>query len=122
MATEKRLVYADALKANFVVSGEFAKDLWHSCTVRSAIDNAPTVDAVEIPCRIGDIVWGIRKYNRGRKVKQGIVTQMYFCEDMKLCICVTGACRGEWGKTIFATKEEADAMLAKMEEGESDGN
>ena len=80
------------------------------------------MSVIEIPCRMGDVVWGIRKYNGGRKVKQGIVKQMFFGEDMRLCICVTGACRGEWGKTIFATKEEADAMLAKIEEGESCGN
>ena len=48
MATEKRLIDANALKANFVVLGEFAKDLWHAATIRSAIDNTPTVDAVEV--------------------------------------------------------------------------
>ena len=48
MATEKRLIDANALKANFVVSGEFAKDLWHAGTIRSTIDDAPTVDAVEV--------------------------------------------------------------------------
>ena len=48
MEREKRLIDANALKANFVVLGEFANDLWHSGTVRIAIDNAPTVDAVEV--------------------------------------------------------------------------
>lgn len=48
MTNEKRLIYANALKANFVVLGEFAKDLWHTSTIRMAIDNAPTVDAVEV--------------------------------------------------------------------------
>ena len=48
MANEKRLIDANALKANFVVLGEFAKDLWHAGTIRMAIDNAPTVDAVEV--------------------------------------------------------------------------
>jgi hypothetical protein len=48
MANEKRLIDANALKANFVVSGEFAKDLWHAGTIRGAIDNAPTVEAVEV--------------------------------------------------------------------------
>lgn len=43
-----RLIDANALKANFVVSGEFAKDLWHAGTIRGAIDNAPTVEAVEV--------------------------------------------------------------------------
>ena len=48
MKKEMRLIDANALKANFVVLGEFAKDLWHAVTIRSAIDNAPTVDAVEV--------------------------------------------------------------------------
>ena len=48
MATEKRLIDANALKANFSILGEFAKDLWHAATILSVIDNAPTVDAVEV--------------------------------------------------------------------------
>ena len=43
-----RLIDADALKAEFPVIGEFEKDLWHSATIRAAIQNAPTVDAVEV--------------------------------------------------------------------------
>ena len=48
MATEKRLIDANALKANFSILGEFAKDLWHAATILSVIDNAPTVEAVEV--------------------------------------------------------------------------
>lgn len=48
MANEERLINANELKANFVVLGEFAKDLWHAGAIRLAIDNAPTVDAVEV--------------------------------------------------------------------------
>ena len=83
--------------------------------------NAPTVDAVELPCRMGDIVWGIQKHIRGFQPKQGVVNQMYFGEDMQLCICVKNICRGEWGKKVFATKEEADAALAKMDGGNEKG-
>lgn len=46
MATEKRLIDANMLKANFVIIGN-SEDLWHTRTIRKAIDNAPTVDAVE---------------------------------------------------------------------------
>lgn len=48
MSKMARLIEADALKANFVVLGEFANDLWHAGAIRSAIDNAPTVDAVPV--------------------------------------------------------------------------
>ena len=84
------------------------------------VKSAPTVDAVELPCRMGDIVWGIQKHIRGFQPKQGVVNQMYFGEDMQLCICVKNICRGEWGKKVFATKEEADAALAKMDGGNED--
>lgn len=84
-----------------------------------AIERSPTVDAVEVPCKIGDSVWGIKIYNHGREAKKGVVHNMYFGEDMRLCICVKNVCRGEWGKNVFATKEEAEAALAKMD---GDGN
>ena len=66
---------------------------------------------VELPCKIGDIVWGIRKHNRGMEAKQGEVYQMFFGEDMELCLCVKHVCRGEWGKNIFATKEETELAI-----------
>ena len=81
---------------------------------------ALAADTVLLPCKIGDVVWGIKKYNHnGRRVKQGIVQQMYFGDEMQLCISVKNVCRGIWGKNIFATKEEAEAALAKMD---GDGN
>jgi hypothetical protein len=48
MENEKRLIDANALKAEFPTLGNFANDLWLSGAVRMAIDNAPTVDAVEV--------------------------------------------------------------------------
>ena len=125
METERRiLIYFDELVTLLARTYKmtFDKRIYSPNDILSSMQGITPVDAMVIPCKVGDLVWGIRKYNRGRKVKQGIVQQMFFGEDMRLCICVTGACRGEWGKTIFATKEEADAMLAKIEEGESCGN
>lgn len=43
-----RLIDADALKAHFPTLGNFRVDLWHSSTVRMAIDDEPTVDAVPV--------------------------------------------------------------------------
>ena len=48
MENEIRLIDANALKAEFPVIGNFKDDLWPSGAVRRAIDNAPTVDAVEV--------------------------------------------------------------------------
>jgi hypothetical protein len=67
---------------------------------------------VELPCKMGDHVWGIHKINyHGYVVQQGVVNQMYFGDDMRLCICIKNVCRGEWGKTVFATKEEAERAI-----------
>lgn len=75
---------------------------------------APTV---MLPCKIGDVVWGIKKCCSSFKVIEGHVSQMFFVdEDMRLCICVDRACRGEWGKRVFATKEEAEEAVRKLKE------
>ena len=82
--------------------------------LRMAIGEQPTVDALEVPCRMGDVVWGIARLSKGRVyVKQGVVYQMFFGEDMRLCICVKNVCRGEWGKNVFATEAEALAAIGE---------
>ncbi len=118
MANEKRLDLIDrgALgigRANPLVFDKIEYAHGWNCAIE-IIQNAPTVDAVELPCKMGDLVWGIKNFNRGKKVLRNSVNQMYFGDDMRLCICVKGVCRGEWGKNIFATKEEAEKALAKM--------
>jgi hypothetical protein len=45
MATEKRLIDANALKAEF--TGNF-HEMWHYTGIRAMIDVQPTVDAVEV--------------------------------------------------------------------------
>ena len=66
-----------------------------------------------LPCKVGDEVWAIRTYGNGTKVPQkGKVSEMYYIdESMRLCIVVKGVCRGEWGKRVFATLEDADRYL-----------
>lgn len=66
-------------------------------------------DAVEVPCKIGDVVWGIRNYKGIPTPQMGSVSEMFFVGNMKLCIVVKHVCRGEWGKQVFATHEEAYA-------------
>lgn len=62
---------------------------------------------VEIPCKIGDIVWVIRNYKGYKHPQKGIVKEMYFLKDMTLQIAVSHIARGEFGKTIFLTEAEA---------------
>ncbi|MBO5700915.1 MAG: hypothetical protein J6S71_00590 [Clostridia bacterium] len=68
---------------------------------------------IDIPCKIGDIVYAIRRYNGERSVKQGAVSQMFFTDDMELCIVVARVARGLWGKTIFGNEEEARQMIER---------
>ena len=65
---------------------------------------------IELPCKIGDTVYGIRRY-KGRIVKSGTVSEMFYTQEGKLMIVVKYVCRGHWGKQIFATLEEAEAAL-----------
>lgn len=67
-----------------------------------------------LPCKLGDMAWGIKRCHLGNAVKQGEVYQMYFGEEMRLCICVKNVCRGEWGVNVFGTKEEAEEAVGKM--------
>ena len=77
----------------------------------TAVNTAPAVNAVEIPCKIGDFVWAIRTFKGVRHPQPGKVSEMYFTQDMRLCIVVSYIARGEWGKTIFPTEEAAAATI-----------
>ena len=68
---------------------------------------------IELPCKIGDTVYGIRRY-QDRIVKAGTVSEMYFNQNMKLIIVIKNLCRGSWGEQIFATLEEAEAALKEV--------
>lgn len=78
-------------------------------------------DAVEIPCKIGDVVWGIRNYKGIPTPQLGRVSEIFFVgSEMTLCIVVKSVCRGEWGKQVFATHKEAYA--AAVRERRNDGS
>lgn len=62
---------------------------------------------ITLPCQIGDEVWGIRAYKGAKHPQCGRVSEMFFAEDMRLMIVVKHICRGEWGKEVFATREDA---------------
>lgn len=133
MANEQRLIDANelfeqihllsvtvtGLRSGKGVLSEYAKHYRES--VLRIVDEAPTVDAIPMPCKMGDEVWGLRKTRYSLSPEKGIVHHMYFGDDMRLCICVKNVCRGEWEKNVFATYEEAEAALAKIGGGNEDG-
>ena len=69
---------------------------------------------IELPCKIGDTAYGIRRY-QDRIVKAGTVSEMYFNQNMELIIVIKNLCRGFWGENIFGTYEEAEAALKGAE-------
>lgn len=69
-----------------------------------------------IPCKIGDEVYAVKPYRNCKRIYKGKVTQMYFVgEEMKLAIVVNSIARGEWGKAVFATEEEAKRAIEGVE-------
>ena len=69
---------------------------------------------VNLPCKLGDEVWAIKRcFDTYYLPYHTIVSEMYFVDDMRLCIVAKGIARGEWGKAVFGTEEEA---LASLEE------
>ena len=77
------------------------------------IKAAPAVDAVELPCKIGDRVWAIRSYRGIKHPQEGIVSEMLFTNDMRIMIVVKNVARGIWGKTVFGSYKDADAAIER---------
>lgn len=84
--------------------------------LKPVVDQMPTVDAVVIPCKIGDEVWAIRNYHGIKHPQKGFVSDMLFTRDMKLHIVVKHIARGEWGKNVFATYEDAAEAIGERKD------
>lgn len=119
-----RFLWSHLISHAFMVKGEYMKTIdanalrdalyeADAITMRGVeiLNNFPTVDAGEVPCKIGDRVWAIRSYKGHKHPQDGIVSEMFFTKDMGLQIVVKHIARGEWGKTVFATREEAVAVI-----------
>ena len=70
---------------------------------------------IELPCKIGDTVYGIRRYSGVRKVLSGIASEMYFSQKNRLIIVIKHIGRGYWGESIFGSFEEAETALKERE-------
>ena len=82
-------------------------DTWEECVADHLLANGVIV----LPCKVGDTVWCVRSYKGVKHPQEGKVGEMYFTADMRLHIWVKHIGIGEWGKKIFATREEAEAAL-----------
>lgn len=119
-----RLVDADVLKTLFDVRYDTAfiqertrenKEQWNGyCTGinwgRNTIADAPTVNAVVAPCKIGSTIYMIvTKCHRIGLPEFSFIKTTYMTEANFFRVC------RDYGKTVFLTREEAEAALAKMD-------
>lgn len=120
MATEKRLIDAYELMEHLekCIATTDRNDRAVCLCIKCFVDLMPIVDAVELPCKIGDWVWAIRSYHGKKHPQRGIVSDMYFSQDMRLQIVVKHIARGEWGKTVFATDREAYAAIGERKDND----
>lgn len=70
---------------------------------------------LDLPCKIGDEMWGIREYRGTIHPQLGRVNEMFFSRDMKLVIVLKHVCRGEFNKKIFKTEEDAMNAIVDIE-------
>lgn len=104
-----RLIDVDALLYSL---GASDRDMY----VAECINEAPTVDAVALPCKVGDEVWCVRDTRVYNKPVKGVVTEIYFRDNMDMCIVVRRLCSGRWGERVFATEREAQAAIDRQRE------
>lgn len=66
---------------------------------------------IEIPLAIGQTAYGIRNFKGKKTIQKGVVSEMFFTNNMELMICIYFVCRGKYGETIFSTYEDAKKRL-----------
>lgn len=84
-----------------------------ACQVGAIADHLIENGVTRIPCKIGDTVYAIRNHRGEKYPHKGVVSEMYFTSDMSLMIVVKNIERGQWGKEVFRTEEEAEKYLKK---------
>lgn len=72
--------------------------------ILEAIDEAPAVNP--IPVKIGDTAWAIKRRDGRKFPVSGVVSEMYYTDEMELVIVLRYIKRGKLGKEIFRTEEE----------------
>lgn len=70
---------------------------------------------MNLPCKIGDRVFVLRRYGGKRyRPVEGVVSAMFYDNEMQLRITVKSLrYAGMWGETVFATREEAERCAGK---------
>lgn len=85
--------------------------------IRNVLDSTDTVDAVVLPCKPGDHVFRLCGTKKSRYVGERIVSAATLCGNGSWTIL--SSTHDTLGKTVFLTRAEAEAALAKMDGGEN---
>jgi hypothetical protein len=64
-----------------------------------------------VPCKIGQTAWAIRNHGSKLKAVMGVISEMYFCNDMSIQIVVKNVARGKFGKDVFLTENDCNKAL-----------
>lgn len=133
---EKRLIDANALLQELDIETHIHRhgELWHITGINAFINDAPTIDAVELPLKVGHIVYHqFARWEREVDIRPFQVTSMSISQNKKgewkksfrISWLDGDKTRDPWydysfdyiGKTVFFTKEEAEkaweAILAE---------
>lgn len=87
-------------------NSDFGEKVFMRDRVLEIVESAPTVDSVVMPCKLGDPVFIIGGKYRAGRFEQFINPGKFRLSDLE-----------KVGKTVFLTREEAEAALAKMKGG-----
>ena len=141
MSTEKRLIDANALSDKVeeskrnnphpqgMIRANHRNEHDHFLRM---IHGAPTVDAVEVPCELGHIVFFVctvcdEEGQESLAIAVGEIVSFSIQKEGLWAYCRYEDGLNYWhkvgndfGKTVFLSKEEAKAALAKMEGGNED--
>ena len=123
-----RLIDADVLLKHLTNCIGTTKGMFRSVCVaiKCFVEQMPTVDAVILPCKIGDTLYDIYEAvnNGGDSIQEYRVKELRFQIDKRgrVSMTVDGVLimLDDFNKTVFLTREEAETALTKMG-GEKDG-
>ena len=68
---------------------------------------------VVLPCKVGDDVWFVRKFGKERCIKRAEVSCINIDFRGEVFVSARRISGGYIGKTVFLTREEAEAALAQ---------
>lgn len=67
-----------------------------------------------LPCKIGDTVYLIRHFHHEKQIVAGTIHGIYLTHEGKIMIWAYGVGKGELGRAVFLTREEAEEKLNEI--------